>query len=272
MKTYITHKLAAYLLPLAVVLGLIVPAFSYAEISASADLGVGIKTTLGENQQQKVETKADTAVTERINALTSLKERINAIAHVSDGTKASLSASIDATIASLQSLKVKIDSDTSAASIRADAKEMITATRIYMLVIPQARIAAAADRVGVIVDMMTALNTKVQTRISIAQAAGKDLSVTTALETDMMAKLADAKIQAAAAVTASAGLTADNGDKTKASANEAALKTARTSLKAAEMDLKAAREDMKKILIAIKDTQTGAKAEGEADTSSSVTQ
>ena len=117
---------------------------------------------------------------------------------------------------------------------------------------PSTRIIAAADRVMNIAGDMNAIGIKLSTRITLAETAGNDVTKLTAALTDFNAKLADAKIQAQAAVTGIGGLTPDGGDKAKKEANTAALKAAREKLKLAEADLKAARADVKTIVEGLK--------------------
>jgi len=100
--------------------------------------------------------------------------------------------------------------------------------RTYMLVLPQARIAAASDRALTIVAQMQELDTKLQARIAA------DSSATAAVQSaysDMQAKIADASTQANLAVSTTASLTPDNGNATIAASNTAALKAAETTLR-----------------------------------------
>jgi hypothetical protein len=81
----------------------------------------------------------------------------------------------------------------------------------------------------------------------------------------MNTKIADAKVQAQAAIDGIINLTPDGGDKAKMEANAAALKAARTAVKTAEQDLKAAREASKSVLSAIKGVGASAKVSASAE-------
>ena len=121
-----------------------------------------------------------------------------------------------------------------------------------MLILPQAHIAATADSIVTTTDTMATLGLKLQSRIAALQAAGKNTTTMTTLLADFNAKIADAKVQATAAMTAVASLTPDNGDKVMKENNTKAFATAKTDIKTAQTDLKAAREDASKIVISLK--------------------
>ena len=129
-----------------------------------------------------------------------------------------------------------------------------------MVIIPQGRVSATADEINTTADLLATLSAKLQTRITAAQTAGKDVSALTALLTDMNAKIADAKTQADAAVALVAMLTPDNGDKAKMDANNQALKDARAKIKAGLADLEAARKDAHSIIQALHGMGLGANA------------
>lgn len=245
MKKHI-HTTAAFLVPAALFLSLAVPAF------AENTPGTKVPGASKEAAKSALINRTITEATKREGDLSSLLSRINGMTHVSDATKSSITTAVQAVIAELGTLKTKITSDTDTATLKSDTDAVIKGTRVYMLVVPQARILAAADRVGVVADMITALNTKLVARITAAEALGKDMSAQKTTDADLVAKLADAKTQALAAINAVSGLTPDNGDKTKMQANEAALKTGRTAIAAAERDIRAAEKDAKMIIAALK--------------------
>ena len=258
MKT-LSYKLSAIIFGLALAFGLVAPAFA-ADLGLSTNVSAtGGTATLGVKAQAKlsaVEAKLGASSTaeieKRVTDLTGLSGRINAMVHVDAATKASLSASLQADITALTNLKAKISADTDAATLKADVASITDAYRIYVLVGPQTRILAAADRASTIGDMITALNVNLETRITAAQAAGKDVSTIVAAQTDMTSKVADAKLQASTAISAVSGLTPDNGDAAKLAANTAALKQARADINVAATDLKEAQKDVKTIIAAIK--------------------
>ncbi len=99
---------------------------------------------------------------------------------------------------------------------------------------------------------MTVVGTKLQTRITAAETAGKNVTALTASLADYTAKIADAKIHADGAVSGIIALVPDQGDATVAASNKAALKAARADIKIATTDLQAARKDATSIIKAIK--------------------
>lgn len=188
-------------------------------------------------------TKALAQIDARIKALSALETRINEMQRVSASQKASLNATLQTAVDEMTSLKAKITADTDAAALKADIQSITKSYRIYLLVLPQGRITAAADRIMGTSTLLTELAGKLQVRITEAQTAGKDTTAFTANLTDMNAKIADANVQANAAITLIANLKPDNGDKTVFEANQKALKDARAKIKLGTADLQAARKD-----------------------------
>jgi hypothetical protein len=249
----------------------ILPLAAFAE-TTSVSAAVNVSTAgVTANTAAKVTTslskaiaRADQEIERRITNLNALSTRIGAMKNVSATEKTSLQASITSQISTLTTLKATIDAETVAANLKTDIQSITKDYRIYMLVLPQGRIAAATDRVLTIVGDMQALAPELQTRITAAASAGKDMTAANAAYTDMQAKIADANTQATAAVTETASLTPDQGNTTIAASNTAAIKDAAAKIKTATTDLKAARADIQIILKAVKGT-------GSASTTASTT-
>jgi hypothetical protein len=184
--------------------------------------------------------------------MNTLITRVNSMKKLSDAEKSALSASLQNEIGELNTLKAKIDADTTAATLKADAQSITKSYRIYALVLPQAAIAAASDRALTIVDSMNALAVKVQARISQLP-AGTDTTSMQATMSDIAAKLSDATTQANAAASGTASLVPDQGNKTTAASNTAALKDARKKLQTAQQDIVAARKDFTSVIKAIRE-------------------
>lgn len=203
----------------------------------------GASVTLSAARIAEIKAHADAEIDRRINVLNMLKTRLGDIKHISDSDKSSLSATVGAQISALTAIKTKINADTSVTDLRTDIKSITTSYRIFLLVIPQIRILAAADRIMTTADSMSAISAKLALRIGDAKTAGKNTTAMEAALADMNAKIADAKTQAAAAKARVAPLTPDNGDKTKMNANHDALVAARADIKVGTSDLKTARHD-----------------------------
>lgn len=216
--------------------------------SGSSTRGAG----KGSNSTSTAISKANTAIADRIASLTKLQSKVDAMVKLSASEKARLDASIQASITDMNNLKVKIDADTDVTVLKTDIASITGSYRIYMLVIPQADIAAADDRIDTIVGMMTTVAGKFQTRISAAAAAGKDTTSLSASLSDYNAKIADAKVQADAAASSTISLTPDNHNATIAAANKQVLQAARAKIKAAVADLNAARADANTIIKGLK--------------------
>ena len=227
-----------------------------AVIPASAQVAAGVGAALKSQVLAKAMERADQEIARRVDAMTAMKTRVGSMVRLSADEKSSLSSTLDAQIAAMASLKTEIDADAqSTSSLKTDIQSITKSYRIFMLVMPQAAITAAADRVMDIAGLMTTLAGKLQTRVDAATAAGKDMSTSVTALVDMNAKIADATVQAQAAVSEMTGLKPDNGDQTVMQSNVTALKDARAKVQAAQADLKAARQDagtVVKALIAAK--------------------
>lgn len=234
----------------ALLLGLITPALALAQtpavnttVSASANLTAA---------DTKLKARGDAEIDRRIAALTNLSARVQAMQKVTPEFKTALNTVVQTQISGLTTLKAKINADTDSATLKTDLASVTSSYRVFALVLPQARIAAAADREVVLVSMMSTLGAKLQAHIQAAQQAGANVTDLTGTLNDMAAKLQEAQTQASAAIAASAVLTSDNGDKTVMASNTAALKKARTNIKDGMTALIAARKDADTIVKGIK--------------------
>src|SRR5262249_493612 len=122
--------------------------------------------------------------------------------------------------------------------------------RIYLLILPQANIMAAADRAETTASLFSTLSSQLQTRI--AAATSGNVSTLNASLSDMNAKIADANFQAQAAIETLTPLKPGNGDKTVFASNQTTLKDARSKIKTAVADLVGARQDARSIVQGLK--------------------
>lgn len=196
-----------------------------------------------ENRMQKGQERGSSEIDKRIESLTNLKNRLASIKLLDATALATITANLDAEIAKLQALKTQIQSDTSTTTLKDDVKSITQGLRIFAVVEPKARIAASASRINAVVTQMTALSAKLQTRIDAAKTAGTDTTAAVAALADLQAKIADAKVQADAAVALTVNLAPDNGDATIRASNLQALKDAKAKLVLAQKDLADARHD-----------------------------
>jgi molybdopterin converting factor small subunit len=200
-------------------------------------------------------------IDQRIEAMNKLAARIAAMTRVSDAAKASIKATVDAQIASLTSLKTTIQSATDAIVLKEQAQTITKAYRIYMLVMPQLQIAAAADKIKATGELLTTMAGKLETRIAEVKAGGTDVAALETALADMKTQISEANANADAALALIANLKPDNGDQAVMDANKKALTDARTKIKAAHDDLKTARKDVQTIVKGLKDA--GVKIKGD---------
>ena len=222
-----------------------------ATVTASTGSGVTVSATVTAKMKAAIG-RADQEITRRVTALNALNTRVSQMQKVTDAFKQALETTIQGQVSALTTLQAKIDADTDLTTLKADIQSVTASYRIFALVLPQGRIAAAADRTVTISGMMTTLGTKLQTRIAAMQAGGTDVTALSAALSDLSAKITDATAQAQQSVMLSAALMPDGGDKTKMAANAAALKTARGDLTTAQKDLVAGRKDIATIMAGLK--------------------
>ena len=203
-------------------------------------------------QLSNIQSRAATEIQRRITALGAASTAIQASVRLPSATKTILTNAIQSQVTSLTALGTKIAADTDSTVLKADVKSITQSYRIFLLVLPQARITASADAEQNVASLMTIVSSKFEARIATAQTAGKDTSTVSATLSDARAKISDANTQSAAAVALVVNLTPDNGDSIKAAANAQALKDARAKIQLAASDLKSARAEMGTIVAALK--------------------
>jgi len=268
-------------LTMVAVLAITSPALARVQIqlNTSAEVGVaapGVGTTSVNAKASasldarisKAKDRADKELDRRTQMLTELSTKVAGMNHVSEAEKTAISSTVSAQISALADLKTKIAADTDLTTLKTDIQSIAQSYRIFLLVIPRARIDVAADKVNTATADLGVFADKLQARIS---AASGDTSAMTAQLGDMNTKVADAKTQSDAAVSAVANLQPDNGDKSVQSANADALKSARAKIKVALDDLKTARKDAGDIVKALGGSKAEVKAGADASASSSAT-
>ncbi|HVY72724.1 MAG TPA: hypothetical protein VG984_01575 [Candidatus Paceibacterota bacterium] len=257
------------------------PAFVSAQTGAAADASVNVTTTgasagVGVQMSAKAmadaKTRADKELDRRVQALTSLNARVQAMQKVTDTFKTSLATNIDTQISAFQALKTKIDGETDGTTIKADVQSITDSYRVYALVLPQIRIAAAADREVTISFMMQTLGNKLAARIQAASNAGGDVKALTDTLNDFATQISTASTKAQAAVEVSAPLAPDNGDKDTMAKNKAALAEARTDLNASHTALVAGRKDIDTIVKALVKVEAAVRASATASSTTTVGQ
>jgi len=200
---------------------------------------------------QKGIADADKAISMRITSLNNLLSRIESIKNVSAADKATIASTTQSEIDAMTALKTKIDADAATTTLRDDLKSITANYRVYALVEPQIQILAAADKINQIISLMNTVESKLQARITALPAGANIASLSSAMS-DIIAKIADAQTQAAAAVSKTATLVPDQGNAATASANTTALKGARADIRVGNSDLKTVRKDMNDVVSGIR--------------------
>ena len=195
--------------------------------------------------------QANGEIDQRVESLSNLIVRLNSIKKISSTQQSSLILAVRNEITELTTLKTKIDFDTSLPTAKTDYKSITKSYRIYALILPQIRTIAAADRALTVVVSMNIVGSKVQSRISTL--TGINAGPINQIFSDFSAKIADAGVQAKAAISIVSGLQPDQGIDSRMQANAAALKSARVDIKNATDDLAAARKDLGTIIQDLKE-------------------
>ena len=197
--------------------------------------------------QQNIIAKGDQEIERRLTTLNKLTDKVNAATKLTAADKATLSAEVSSTISGLASLKTELDSSTSLSATVGDAKSIYTEYRVYALVAPKIGLIKVADDQQVVEAKLSTLAQKLQTRITAAQQAGKNV-------TTLESELADmnAKISAAQAISANIESTVINLQPSDYNSNHTVLSGDNTQLQTAHADNVAAYADAKEIVSALK--------------------
>jgi len=136
-----------------------------AELAAAHDNTVGNLRKLGTCE-----------IGRRLATITTLQGRVAAAGGLADANRAALEAQLGADTSGLTALRAEIDGETNVAALRADLKKIVTDFRIYALVVPVTAevIATDAELAGVV--RLATLGAKLQARIDVDKAAGKDVT------------------------------------------------------------------------------------------------
>jgi hypothetical protein len=194
-----------------------------------------------------LKSKGSTEIDRRLANLNAALTKLTASTKLTATDKATLIAQVQAEVAGLTALKAKLVADTDIATARADVASIVADYRVYVLMLPKARMVASADRFTVVEDKLTTLQGKLQAKVTTRKTAGQDVTALQAKLDDMTAKIADAKAKSASMVTQLLAL-----QPTDYNSNHAVLVQYRASLKTAQTDLKAARDDAKFVADALK--------------------
>jgi hypothetical protein len=198
--------------------------------------------TLAANQAAltKLKSRGDTEISRRLTTLNKLASVINGDAKLSATDKSSLTAQVNGEISDLNSLKTKLDSDTTLADAQTDVQSIITNYRVYALIYPKVHLIKAADTELATDTKLTTLANKLQQRLSTAKSQGKDVTSLQASLDDMNSKISAAQTTATNIETSDISLQPSdyNSDHTLLEGQKSQLQTAHQNNLAAYNDAK----------------------------------
>jgi DNA repair exonuclease SbcCD ATPase subunit len=190
-----------------------------------------------------LKTKGDAEITRRQGNLNTALNKIASLTSLSAGDKSALTTEVQNEISGLTTLKSKLDNETALDAARTDVQSIITDYRVYVLVLPVARLVEAIDQLTNVEAKLTTLQAKIQGAADKDQSAGKDV-------TSIQKNITDLQAQINTAQNATTGLTAKLLALKPAdyNADHTVLMQYRTSVGSAETALKAARDDAKQAI------------------------
>ncbi len=235
-----------------------VAAFLFAAIPLSAANGITASPTVSSltaaaqaTRLANLKTRGTAEIDRRLANLNAALTKLTAGAkQTNDGLvatpKTAFTKQIQDEITALTALKTKLAADADLATARVDVQSIVTDYRVYVLMLPKARMTASADRFAVVEAKLAALDATLQTKVNAQKAAGHDVTAMQASLDDLKAKTADATSKTS---TLAAQLLAIQP--TDYNANHAVLVTYRAALATAQTDVKAARDDAKSVIDAL---------------------
>ena len=199
--------------------------------------------------------RAEEEINRRIDGLNKLLERVTAMKRVTESLKGSLRTTVDAQLQNIEALRARILSATDISTLRDDIQSITRSYRIFALVMPQAQIAAAADRIITMTAMMGEIGVKLGDRIDTAASEGEDVVQLEVWLENLSLNIDAANAHAQAAVDGTANLKPDDGDNAVAEANRLALQQAREELRLAHEEVQAGRETIRNIIDGLKNEE-----------------
>jgi len=198
-----------------------------------ATIKQGQRTESQGNTLTRLKEKATKEIERRITSLTKLVEKIKSFKRLSSTQITDLTASVQAEITKLTTLKATILGQTDITALRTNVQSIVNSYRIYVLYIPKISIIANADKILNLAEgEMKTLTAKLQLRIDEAAKNGYSITELQTIMSQRQAKLTDAIAKANGAIAKVIPLTPD-----KWPANKTELQEARDMLQIARKDL-----------------------------------
>ncbi len=233
------------------------------EVRVNSDIEV--RADVSGVQFERARDRAEGEIDRRIERLEAIKIRVESMARLSAESKASLMANIDGQIQTLTDLGVKVQSDTSTTSLRANIDSVKSSYRVFALTIPKSTIIASADRVLSVSDQMTSFSAKLSERIEAAASSGVDVSALIEAQARLDASIASAKSSATTASNTVSSLSVNADSQVAFEANITAMKEARKTIQVAQQHIVSARKEASAIIKGVKGVNISVKVQAGAD-------
>jgi hypothetical protein len=194
-----------------------------------------------------IKSKAAVAISARLSSLSTAQTAINNNKWLTPTDKSSALQIVSNDTSGLTALGQKIQNDTTLTQAVADYKTMFTGYRVYLLALPQIRLAAASDDLSTgVVPKLTDAQTRLQNLLN-----GKYKDKNSATVQAAMADLAK-QIQAITQETNGLSATVLAYTPQQYDSNTSILSPARTAISTARSDARVARQDIKTVREALR--------------------
>jgi hypothetical protein len=194
-----------------------------------------------------VKAKASAAISTRLTSLNTAVMAVNSNKWLTSTDKSTALQILNNDISGLTALGQKIQGDTTYAQAVADYKTIFTGYRVYLLALPQIRLAAASDDLSAgVVPRLTDAQKRLENLLD-----GKDKDKNNSTIEAAMADLAK-QIQAITQETNGLSATVLAFTPAEYNANTSILSPARTAIRTARADAQTARQDIRTVVGALR--------------------
>lgn len=196
-----------------------------------------------ESALDRLKQKASREIDKRINTLNNLLDKMGLAKRLNDDDKSELSVQINDEIAGLETLRDKIEADSSLASLRADVQSIVKDYRVYKLIVPKARMLIASDRILAAAEKFeTSVIARLENALNESKNRGDDVSELEEKLEELKGNIESAKINAQKANDLVSELTPDDYN-----SNPKVFEEPRELLKDGKEDLKDAADKAREV-------------------------
>lgn len=172
----------------AIAAGLIATATALTVV-ASAGPTVADETATTDDALAAMKARVTHRIDLRLAALARLDRRVDRAEHLADEHRDTLSALIDQNVAELTELRTQVAGATTREELRAEVESLVNDHRVFVLVLPQARLTLVADRELAAIDRLGQVHDRLAELIENAQADGRETGSAAELVDAMQAQL-----------------------------------------------------------------------------------